>query len=225
MAAIVFLAHSSLILPLRPAVELRRAPRVTLQEREKDGAVGGAIGGAVLGGLLGGPFGAIWGAQIGGGLGAQRQAAAREQASLERMGLGKEVQAAAQAVARDLQEAEASLQLTKDALQTQQNLVKTLEEAAAALKASAQAALVKGDEAGARAKLVEKQSVTSKITAAQLEVADARDRVARMQSSVAALAAKAGEVEAMIGRSVEASSELRSEIAIEDPLEAKFRDL
>ena len=76
-----------------------------------------------------------------------------------------------------------------------------------------------------RAKLVEKQSVTSKITAAQLEVADARDRVARMQSSVAALAAKAGEVEAMIGRSVEASSELRSEIAIEDPLEAKFRDL
>ena len=151
--------------------------------------------------------------------------AAREQASLERMGLGKEVQAAAQAVARDLQEAEASLQLTKDALQTQQNPVKTLEEAADALKASAQAALVKGDEAGARAKLVEKQAVTSKITAAQLEVADARERVARMQSSVAALAAKAGEVEAMIGRSVEASSELRSEIAIEDPLEAKFRDL
>ena len=171
-----------------------------------------------LGGLLGGPFGAIWGAQIGGGLGAQRQAGKREQASLERMGLGKEVQAAAQAVARDLQEAEASLQLTKDALQSQQNLVKTLEEAADALKASAQAALVKGDEAGARAKLVEKQSVTSKITAAQLEVADARDRVG-------ALAAKAGEVEAMIGRSVEASSELRNEIAIEDPLEAKFRDL
>ena len=46
-----------------------------------------------------------------------------------------------------------------------------------------------------------------------------------MQSSVAALAAKAGEVEAMIGRSVEASSELRNEIAIEDSLEAKFRDL
>ena len=221
--ATIFLAHASLLLPLRPAV-VARAPRVSLQEREKDGAVGGAIGGAVLGGLLGGPFGAIWGAQIGGGLGAQRQAA-REQASLERMGLGKEVQAAAQAVARDLQEAEASLQLTKDALRTQQNLIDTLEEAADALKASAQAALVKGDEAGARAKLVEKQAVTSKITAAQLEVADARERVTRMQSSVAALAAKAGEVEAMIGRSVEASSELRNEIAIEDPLEAKFRDL
>ena len=221
--ATIFLAHASLLLPLRPAV-VARAPRVSLQEREKDGAVGGAIGGAVLGGLLGGPFGAIWGAQIGGGLGAQRQAA-REQASLERMGLGKEVQAAAQAVARDLQEAEASLQLTQDSLRSQQRLVETLEEAADALKASAQAALVKGDEAGARAKLVEKQAVTSKITAAQLEVADARERVTRMQSSVGALAAKAGEVEAMIGRSVEASSELRNEIAIEDPLEAKFRDL
>ena len=121
MAVMIFVAHASLLLPLRPAV-VARAPRVSLQEREKDGAVGGAIGGAVLGGLLGGPFGAIWGAQIGGGLGAQRQAAAREQASLEKMGLGKEVQAAAQAVARDLQEAEASLQLTQDSLRSQQRL-------------------------------------------------------------------------------------------------------
>ena len=61
--------------------------------------LGGAMGGAVLGGLLAGPFGAIWGAQIGGSVGADRAAKRADEQRMERMGLTKEVRAAAAACA------------------------------------------------------------------------------------------------------------------------------
>lgn len=197
----------------------------------QDGGFKGAAAGAVLGGLMGGPFGAIWGASLGSNIGQSREAKVQEQQRLERMGLTPEVLKAASAVAADLREVEAGLQLTEQSLRSAELLQASVSGQADAAYAAAEQCLRDGDEAGARAKLLEKREITAKLDIAKLEVAQARERRDSMASSVEALQARAREVETIMSRSVTASTEVRTAdygagmAPPEDPLLQRFKDL
>jgi hypothetical protein len=103
-------------------------------------------------------------------------------------------------------QAEQSLELVRSAESSQRNLLSTLEGAMDDSYQAAQRALRGGDEAGARALLVERQALKAKVVAAEAEIAEASRRVVTMQQSVAALAERAGEIESVISRAVVANS-------------------
>lgn len=191
--------------------------------------LGGAMGGAVLGGLLAGPFGAIWGAQIGGSVGADRAAKRADEQRMERMGLTKEVRAAAAACAADLSEASESLKLTERAQRSAEVLVAQYDSTVNEAFAAAEAALRSGDEAAARQHLLRKREATVDLDRAKLAVAEAAERAESMRRSVTALEARAAEVEQYMGRAVTSAARSKdvelSADDLDDPLLARFREL
>ena len=207
---------------------------IVCQQRPEDGTKG-AIGGAVLGGLLGGPFGALFGAQIGGAFGANAGARKAEMDRLASLGIDKSMLEAASLVAKDLQEAEQSLEIVLTAEKSQQTLIDRLDASMADVYASAEAALRKGDEDAARRYLQERNELKEKRAEAEAELRAASSRVATMRSQVVALADRATQVEQAMSRAVAAKSQTNSAAASgavggfalepEDPLLKKFRDL
>ena len=192
----------------------------------------GAVGGAVLGGLLAGPFGAIWGASLGGSIGAQRGAQKAEEERLEKMGLSREVRAAAAECAKDLSEAAEGLAACEQALGSAKALEAQLEASAAQAYSAAETALRAGDEAEARACLERRNQIKSQIIKAQSEVADAAGRVTRMEGAMSALTARSREIDAALQRSMAVSASSATsqrvsalELEDDDPLLRKFRDL
>ena len=187
----------------------------------------GAVGGAILGGLL--RFGAIWGAQIGGSMGASARQRAALQQQLDAMGVTPEVIATARDLARQVVEAEDSLEIVRRAVDSQASLADVLTEQAAAAYRSAEAALRRGDEAGARAKLEEKRDLALKRSAAEREVAAAREREAAMVTSLDALATRARSVEESIRAATErgprGASSAAFELEVDDPLLERFKKL
>lgn len=226
---------SSLVCPALLASQLPMSMVWTsraLPPRMQDGGFKGAAAGAALGGLLGGPFGALWGASLGSNIGQSREAKAQEEERLGRMGLTPEIRTAASAIAADLREVEASLELTAQSHRSAENLEASLAEQAAAAYAAAERCLRAGDEDGARQRLLDKRQISAKLDIAKLEVAQACERRDSMAASVEALKARAREIETMVSRSVTAATEVRTAgysntIAppVEDPLMQRFRDL
>lgn len=224
MIAMLTLTSSSfLVAPhfgARPASALTRTRPVYADETK------GALGGAILGGLLAGPFGALWGAQMGGWAGANQRANREAQEKLDRMGLSKEVLAAAAAVAKDIEEAEASLSLVRRAEASQRGLVTTLERQSDVLYQAAQDALRGSDESAARARLEERLMLKPKIASAQAELGAASQRTAALEAAMAALQEQAVRVEAMASRSVSASASVSAfDLEPEDPLLRRFKEL
>ena len=225
MSSLVCPALLASQLPMRMVWTSRALP-----PRMQDGGFKGAAAGAALGGLLGGPFGALWGASLGSNIGQSREA--KEEERLGRMGLTPEIRTAASAIAADLREVEASLELTAQSHRSAENLEASLAEQAAAAYAAAERCLRAGDEDGARQRLLDKRQISAKLDIAKLEVAQACERRDSMAASVEALKARAREIETMVSRSVTAATEVRTAgysntIAppVEDPLMQRFRDL
>lgn len=210
------------------------------QEREGGSGFGGAIGGAVLGGLLAGPFGAFWGAQLGASVGVSNAEKRQAQRSLERMGLRPEDLQLAQEVATDLREAEEALKMVGDVADAQKKRVAALQADAEKAYAKARDCLADGDESGARRWLERRSDLQAATTRATEELAESDERTRTMQQNVLALAERAAKIELLMSRSVSAASEARrsapddvprgesaaaSYEPLEDPLEARFREL
>ena len=224
MIAMLTLTSSSFLVAPQfgayPASALTRTRPVYADETK------GALGGAILGGLLAGPFGALWGAQMGGWAGANQRANREAQEKLDRMGLSREVLAAAAAVAKDIEEAEASLSLVRRAEASQRGLVTTLERQSDVLYQAAQDALRGSDESAARARLEERLMLKPKIASAQAELGAASQRTAALEAAMATLQEQAVRVEAMASRSVSASASVSAfDLEPEDPLLRRFKEL
>lgn len=198
----------------------------------KDEGTKGAVGGAVLGGLLAGPFGALWGAQLGGAMGSADGQKKQMQERLDKVGLDKATLRDVQIMAQELADAEEALTLVQRSADSQRAVVASLEAEAARMYSDAEALLKAGDEDAARAKLTEKRGVTARLASAELEAAQASDRVSSMERSRGALEQRALQVQALVDRAL--ASEARGgaggggssfELEPEDPLLARFRDL
>uniref|UniRef100_A0A7S3B451 Uncharacterized protein n=1 Tax=Haptolina ericina TaxID=156174 RepID=A0A7S3B451_9EUKA len=144
---------------------------------------------------------------------------------MARMGLDKELRTLATTVASELAEAEEGLTLTEQAVRSCRAVEERFEASAATSYAAAQAALVAGDEDGARAHLVERSAVNQRLAEAKLQTVDAEARVERMRISLDALAQRAAQVETLMGRAVSGALESRAVSVDDDPLLRKFRDL
>lgn len=161
------------------------------------------------------------------GASARQRAALQQQ--LDAMGVTPEVIATARDLARQVVEAEDSLEIVRRAVDSQASLADVLTEQAAAAYRSAEAALRRGDEAGARAKLEEKRDLALKRSAAEREVAAAREREAAMVTSLDALATRARSVEESIRAATErgprGASSAAFELEVDDPLLERFKKL
>ena len=210
-----------------PLVVRSRTAVITCKENDE---AKGAVGGAVLGGLLLGPFGALWGSQIGANMGANNRAKRQQSEQLAAMGLTKDVIELARKTAAELQEAEQSLAIVEGAQRSQKSLVDTHARTMETAYAAAEAALRSGDEDAARTQLELRQAAKAKKEFAEADLAQATQRVATMQSSVAALAERASRIEQSIATTASSATMGRAsassvDLDDEDPLEKKFRDL
>jgi len=137
-----------------------------------------------------------------------------------------------------LAEAEESLRIVQGATRSQRALLSQFEAAAAAAYAGAEDALRISDEAGARAKLEERQTILAKAAAAEVEVSAAEQREQMVQRSVLALSERAASIEATMAAALASSTAGgaseggmaaggggASTADLLDPLEAKFRKL
>lgn len=176
----------------------------------------GTFAGAAIGGLLGGPLGALLGGQVGNSLGTNAAREREERTRLASLGLTSTDLKAAQEVVNDFKEAEASLQVVADAADAARTHAAALAEDVDAAYASARQALADGDEQSARRWLERREAASERLERARAEVADAEARVRQMEQAAQSLARRALEIEAIIARTVTASSERRAAEELDD---------
>ena len=149
---------------------------------------------------------------------------------MKRKGLTPEMLDMATDVGSALEQAVEGLRATQDSVETSQKLAKTLDKQSESLYERATTAIKSGDEETARRFLLERESVKEKLLKVLKGLSEDRKRITMMEMNVEALETRALEVDALLRRSVGASSMQDSSISglsldSEDPLLKKFRDL
>uniref|UniRef100_A0A7S4JG19 Uncharacterized protein n=1 Tax=Odontella aurita TaxID=265563 RepID=A0A7S4JG19_9STRA len=174
-------------------------------------------------------LGALFGAQIGANVGSSRAFDKAKEDEMKRLGVTKEMLEMAEDCGVALERAMEGLKATQDSYETQRAFARRLDSDSDRLYEKAKAAMTASEEEKARALLTERQGMQEKLKKALMSCASARKMLEQQEENVAALEARAMEVEALLQRGVGAKAMQESSdqfsLSDEDPLVKKFRDL
>jgi phage shock protein A len=175
-------------------------------------------------------IGALFGASIGSSMGQKNALDRARREEMERLGLTQDMLDTAREVGSTLEASNAGLKATQNSLDTQQRLARRLDADQSELYERAKEALTAGKEEEARTLLLRRTDVQDQLKRVLLQCAEEKKRLERMKQNVAAIERRAMEVDALLRRSVSASTiqdstDLGLSLQTEDPLLQKFKDL